>query len=106
MFCPNCRAEYRAGFAQCSDCEVNLVESLPAPGPEKPEAIEDQRPDLAPTHVFLAWLMPMCVFVILCFGACVRPVLMRNLYFHLLFYAAIFREYLWQLLDAFSSGAL
>jgi hypothetical protein len=29
MFCPECRAEYRAGFTHCSDCDVDLVESLP-----------------------------------------------------------------------------
>ena len=25
MFCPQCRAEYRPGFTQCTDCEVALV---------------------------------------------------------------------------------
>jgi hypothetical protein len=30
MFCPQCRAEYRPGFTRCSDCEVDLVEYLPA----------------------------------------------------------------------------
>ena len=28
MFCPNCRAEYRKGFLECSDCDVDLVEKL------------------------------------------------------------------------------
>lgn len=33
MFCPNCKAEYRQGFRECSDCHVGLVERLPnAPG--------------------------------------------------------------------------
>ncbi len=27
-FCPNCKCEYRPGFAKCSDCETELVESL------------------------------------------------------------------------------
>src|SRR5437899_8704266 len=27
MFCPLCRAEYRDGFTQCSDCHVGLVRS-------------------------------------------------------------------------------
>ncbi len=27
-FCPNCKSEYRPGFAKCSDCESELVESL------------------------------------------------------------------------------
>jgi len=29
MFCPRCRAEYREGFHICSDCNIELVESLP-----------------------------------------------------------------------------
>jgi hypothetical protein len=29
MFCPICKAEYRFGFAKCSDCGVDLVEHLP-----------------------------------------------------------------------------
>jgi hypothetical protein len=34
MFCPQCKAEYRAGFLRCSDCEVDLVDQLAA---EKPQ---------------------------------------------------------------------
>ena len=30
MFCPQCKAEYRAGFTKCSDCDVELVNQLPA----------------------------------------------------------------------------
>jgi hypothetical protein len=33
MFCPECKAEYRAGFTTCSDCSVDLIDSLPAPAP-------------------------------------------------------------------------
>jgi hypothetical protein len=33
MFCPLCKAEYRAGFSHCSDCEVDLVEHLPVEHP-------------------------------------------------------------------------
>ena len=29
MFCPECRAEYRPGFSQCADCDVDLVQELP-----------------------------------------------------------------------------
>ncbi len=34
MFCPKCKAEYRVGFSRCTDCEVDLVSSLPKE-PEK-----------------------------------------------------------------------
>jgi hypothetical protein len=29
-FCPSCRAEYRAEFTRCADCDVELVDSRPA----------------------------------------------------------------------------
>jgi hypothetical protein len=29
MFCPKCRSEYRAGFTECAECRVPLVEKLP-----------------------------------------------------------------------------
>ena len=36
MFCPKCRAEYREGFRECTDCDCDLVEVLeplvPTPG--------------------------------------------------------------------------
>ena len=38
MFCPICRAEYRAGFETCSDCQVALVDELP---PEVEQQYED-----------------------------------------------------------------
>lgn len=28
MYCPACKGEYRAGFTECVDCHVPLVESL------------------------------------------------------------------------------
>lgn len=34
MFCPECRAEYREGFTECSDCKVPLVRELP-PEPKR-----------------------------------------------------------------------
>ena len=30
MFCPQCKAEYRQGFTRCADCDVDLVDALPA----------------------------------------------------------------------------
>jgi hypothetical protein len=30
MFCPACGGEYREGFTRCDDCDVDLVETLPA----------------------------------------------------------------------------
>lgn len=33
MFCPKCKAEYRAGFTECSDCGERLVERLDATVP-------------------------------------------------------------------------
>lgn len=36
MFCPICRAEYREGFKECTDCDCDLVEELePIPEPSK-----------------------------------------------------------------------
>src|SRR6266700_3708184 len=29
MICPNCKTEYREGFAVCADCNINLVSELP-----------------------------------------------------------------------------
>jgi hypothetical protein len=38
MYCPECQVEYRAGFTECADCHVPLVEALPtsaeAPSPD------------------------------------------------------------------------
>lgn len=33
MFCPECKAEYRAGFTRCADCDVDLVANLPEAKP-------------------------------------------------------------------------
>jgi hypothetical protein len=37
-FCPQCREEYRAGFAACADCGAPLVDALPAEPERSPEA--------------------------------------------------------------------
>lgn len=40
MFCPQCKAEYRQGIAECADCQVPLVSSLPDAG----ESLVDTMP--------------------------------------------------------------
>jgi hypothetical protein len=39
MFCPKCKVEYRPGFTRCSDCEVDLVDLLPAEDLSSGEAL-------------------------------------------------------------------
>jgi hypothetical protein len=79
MYCPNCRTEYRPGFDKCSDCGVELVEELAPPSPQDLELRENERPDLAKTPYFLAWFVPMSVYVVLFFGVWFRPLLLHNL---------------------------
>lgn len=41
MFCPVCQSEYREGFTECTDCRVELVDTLlPQPQPEFHEFAE------------------------------------------------------------------
>ena len=39
MYCPVCRAEYREGFFECTDCDVDLVDKL-EPLPESPDFVK------------------------------------------------------------------
>lgn len=64
---------------------MDLVEKLPPPNPQDPELDTNSRPDLAPKQFFLAWFLPMCAYVLCIFGISVRPRLIENLYFMLLF---------------------
>ena len=80
MFCPDCRAEYRSGFARCSDCHVELVEILPPANPQDLSLLENERPEVASTRFFLAWFIPMCIYLLLFFGVWVRPFLFQNIY--------------------------
>jgi hypothetical protein len=41
MFCPECQAEYRSGFKTCSDCHVDLVETLPEAAKDGSAALLD-----------------------------------------------------------------
>lgn len=38
MYCPQCRAEYREGFTECSDCKAPLLHGTPPP--EAPSAFD------------------------------------------------------------------
>lgn len=46
-FCPSCGGEYEAGVEKCSDCDSQLVESLP---PDNPDA----DPDISPVEIYSA----------------------------------------------------
>jgi len=45
MFCPQCRAEYREGFFRCSDCDIPLVDQLPAD-----RSVTDRQAGFEPDH--------------------------------------------------------
>jgi hypothetical protein len=68
MFCPECRVEYRPGFTRCSDCDVPLIEHLPAtPGDSK-------RTQVSGATVLKEWgvvivLLPMLLATMLVFVA-------------------------------------
>jgi hypothetical protein len=38
MYCPQCKAEYRQGFTRCSDCDLDLVDTLPQEAERTDEA--------------------------------------------------------------------
>ncbi len=57
MFCPECEAEYRPGFTECSDCQVPLVAER-----RVREQIPDNRlPDDHPKSVWTGDSMDQCV---------------------------------------------
>ncbi|MCR4909383.1 MAG: hypothetical protein K5985_11190 [Lachnospiraceae bacterium] len=45
MFCPQCRREYREGFAECAYCKVPLVETLPEENTEPEEINAESAPE-------------------------------------------------------------
>jgi hypothetical protein len=51
MFCPNCKAEYRVGYLRCSDCDVALVDQLPADPPPR-DALRDVDAELVVIRTF------------------------------------------------------
>jgi len=48
VYCPQCRAEFREGFTECSDCHVPLLA-----GPPPPEPPSRFDPSLDPVIVFV-----------------------------------------------------
>jgi hypothetical protein len=40
MYCPKCRAEYAPGVTRCVDCDVGLVEVLPAAKPARRDSTD------------------------------------------------------------------
>src|SRR3989442_2797897 len=65
MFCPQCKAEYRAGFLRCSDCAVELVDHLPvdasshrvdAPGKHVPYGFETGQLELVVIRTYQSGL--------------------------------------------------
>jgi hypothetical protein len=80
MFCPNCRAEFRAGLTRCSDCGAALIEAIPSQDVRDPAARENEAPDATRPRYFLAWFVPMAIFVLLLFAVSARPALLNNNY--------------------------
>jgi hypothetical protein len=77
MFCSLCNAEYREGFARCSNCDVELVEAAPQPEGLDPQSFANDRPNKAPLNYFLAWFVPMGAYLVLIILTFVRPDLIR-----------------------------
>ena len=48
MYCPQCKAEYRPGFTQCADCDVDLVWELPQEGLEPRQRAQPGDPNEDP----------------------------------------------------------
>jgi hypothetical protein len=46
-FCPSCQVEYRSGFTRCSDCDVDLVASLPGEIPPQADTAPVELVELA-----------------------------------------------------------
>jgi hypothetical protein len=65
---------------------VELVEELASLSEPEPELDVNSRPDLAARSFFLAWFVPMCVYVLLIFGSIVRPRLFQNIHFDVFFF--------------------
>jgi hypothetical protein len=43
-FCPACHCEYRPGFTRCTDCDIELVDSLSEDNPELVDSLSEDNP--------------------------------------------------------------
>ena len=66
MFCPQCGAEYRQGFTRCSDCNLDLVETGAQARPGL-KSDPTEWPGTGPQRYFLAWFLPMTLYIVLYF---------------------------------------
>ncbi len=62
MFCPECGAEYREGFAECADCSVPLTAEMPA------RAMPDDEPTVGVFRTADATLLPVLKSVLTAAG--------------------------------------
>jgi hypothetical protein len=69
---------------------LDLVEELEPLNASEPELDVNSRPDLAPRPFFLAWFVPMCIYVLLIFGSIVRPRLIQNFHFGIFLFSFVF----------------
>ena len=69
MFCPQCKAEYRSGFRQCSDCYVDLVEWLPEKqsSSEEKQSFSEEERSFSNEGLTLLW---ECADETECVGVC------------------------------------
>ena len=61
------------GICALLGLRLDLVEELAALNPPAPELDVDSKPDLAPRLFFLAWFIPMRIYLLFIFGSIVRP---------------------------------
>jgi hypothetical protein len=77
MFCPRCKCEYREGFTTCADCEIKLVECLPAE-----ISSDDNQNDLE--TVFETFSQSDIMFIKSALDAAVIPYYFSGEFFHMM----------------------
>jgi hypothetical protein len=65
MFCPICKSEYREGFFECADCNIQLVKELP---PSNENTVDharkmNKRPFIGLTTIVLSLPVVVWAFV-------------------------------------------